>query len=309
MNPVTVNGSQFNCGGCINCRINYTQSWALRLLYELSTVDYASFLTLTYDDKNLPEDKGVHVEDLQKFFKRLRINLKREYYEFTPKIRYFACSEYGEEKKIYWSPGASKPHGRPHYHAIVFGLDDLNDTHRDIVKKSWSLSESYLFDKERGRDSGMQEVTPDDICYVTGYVQKKLNGDLGKEVYGIASSPFSCSSQGLGLDFALRNKDRLVANGYTYFKNHKVSIPKYFCEKFGVKKSELLKDDHVNDLKFDDLYDQFKKDMINNNTWYPENPQMMSHRFELWFNRGQWQQANIIYNNFLQRRKLRGGNL
>lgn len=310
LNPVTVNGNQFNCGHCINCRINYTQSWALRLLYELSTVDAASFITLTYDDEHLPDDFGVHIEDVQKFFKRLRINLKREYHEFAPKIRYYCSSEYGDEKKIYLSPGATKKHGRPHYHAIVYGLDDTNDVHRDILRKSWQLCEPWLFDKDRGRNSGMQEVTPDDICYVTGYVQKKLNGELGKEVYGQSSPPFSCCSQGLGLDFAIQNKNRLVANGYTYFKGHKVSIPRYFCEKFEVKKSDLLQNEHIDDAKdFPNLYEQFKKCMQSQHTWYPENPEMMSHRFELWYIRGQWQQADIIYKDFLQRKKLRGAKI
>lgn len=309
LNPITVNGKQFNCGGCINCRINYTQAWALRLVYELSTTDAASFLTLTYNDEHLPEDNGLHIEELQKFFKRLRINLKREYHEFEPKIRYYACGEYGDKSKIYKSPGAIKLHGRPHYHAIVFGLDDLNDTHRDIVRKSWQLCEPWFFDKERERDSGMQQVTPEDINYVCGYVQKKLNGVLGKEVYGQSSPPFSCCSQGLGLEFALKNKERLVANGYTFFKNHKVSIPRYFCEKFEIKKRELLDKDYKIETDISYLYEQFKKDMIKQNTWYPENPTMQAHRFELWYTRGQWQQADIIYKDFLQRRKMRGSKL
>lgn len=289
------------------CRINYTSTWALRCMYELSTSEVASFITLTYNNDHLPADKGLHVEDLQDFWKRLRINLKREFHEFAPKIRYYACGEYGEEQKIYFSPGAVKPHGRPHYHAIVYGLDDLNDTHREILRKSWQLCDSFMFDKERGKDSGMQEVTPDDICYVCGYVQKKLNGELGKEVYGEASKPFSTCSQGIGLDFAVQNKDRLVANGYTYFKGHKLSIPRYFCEKFEIKKSELINVNTSYDEKLDkSMYEKFEADMRNIDCWHPENPNMMANRFKLWYERGQWEQAKIIYNDYLQKRKLRG---
>ena len=103
--PIEVKGREFNCGQCINCRINYTSMWSLRLIYELSTCNSASFLTLTYDTEHYPTDCGLHKDDLQKFFKRLRINLKREYHEFSPKLRYYACGEYGSKTK------------RAHYHA------------------------------------------------------------------------------------------------------------------------------------------------------------------------------------------------
>lgn len=73
-----------------------------------------------------------------------------------------------------------------------------------------------MFDKNRGKNSGMQEVTVDDIRYVCGYVQKKLNGDYAKEKYGDALPPFNTSSQSLGLDFAMKNQKRLLDNGYTF---------------------------------------------------------------------------------------------
>ena len=283
----------------------------MRLLYELSTSDAASFLTLTYNNDNLPSDNGLHKEDLQKFFKRLRMNMQRKYHEFAPKLRYYACGEYGDTQLIYLSPGAEKCHGRPHYHAIVFGLDDLNDEHREIVKKSWNKCEDYLFDKDRGRKSGMQEVSPDDINYVCGYVQKKLNGQYGKELYGNSQAPFSISSQGLGLEFALKNKERLLNNGWTVFKGHKVSVPRYFCEKFDVKKSELLDIQNNSNMEMEtkELLELFKQDMIAKHTWYPDNVTMMTHRFELWYDRKEYETARIIYNDFLQRRKLRGKGL
>lgn len=48
----------------------------------------------------------------------------------------------------------------------------------------------------------MQEVTPEDIAYVTGYIQKKLNGQMAEKEYGQRLPPFSTCSQGLGLVFA-----------------------------------------------------------------------------------------------------------
>lgn len=112
----------------------------------------------------------------------------------------------------------------------------------------------------------MQEVTPDDIQYVTGYVQKKLTGTMADEVYQGKQPPFSLCSQGLGLEFALKNKERLMNNGYTYFKGHKIGIPRYFCEKFDIKKSDLLDDKPNHTLSEfekarDEMTEMFLEDM------------------------------------------------
>ena len=286
---------QFNCGHCRACRINYTSSWALRLIYELSTNNAASFVTLTYNDDNRPGQ--LVKKDLQDFFKRLRINLKREYYEFEPKIRYYAVGEYGSKTK------------REHYHAIIFGLDNYNDKHREILKKSWTFCDSWMFDKSRGRQSGMQEVTPDDIAYVTGYVQKKLDGELGKKEYGDKQKPFSICSQNLGLEFAMQHRDRLVNNGYTFYKGQKIGIPRYFCDKFGVKKSELInvrpysKEEYEKSYK--ELFELFKSDMIAKNSWYPLNKGLTARLFDVWYDNRRYDYSQRIYKDFQQRQKLR----
>lgn len=282
------------------------------MLYELSChfEDGASFITLTYDNENLPLDYSVKAKDLQDFWKRLRKNLQTKYHEFAPKISYYACAEYGSKEKIYLSPGATKTHGRPHYHAIVFGLNNWNDEHREILKKSWTLCEPWLFDKDRGKNSGMQEVTPDDIQYVTGYVQKKLYGDVAqKETYGEATPPFCTCSNGIGLEFALKNKDRLLNNGFTYFKGHKIGVPRYFCEKFGVKKSELINVNlsvHSVEKENKYIFEKFEKDMKTAGTWYPENKPMLEKRFILWYERKKWQLAEDIAKEYEQRARMRG---
>lgn len=297
INPIKVKEQYYNCGHCINCRINYTQMWSLRLMYELSTTSDASFLTLTYNNENYPADGSLNKKDLQDFWKRLRINLQREYHEFAPKIKYYACGEYGSKTQ------------RCHYHAIVFGLDNYNQKHREIAAKSWTLCDSWFFDKERGRNSAMQEVTPDDINYVTGYVQKKLDGEKGREVYGDKLPPFSVCSQGLGLDFCMQNKERLITNGWTYFKGHKVSLPRYFADKLGVKKSDYIVED-VNskelELETQEILKLFEHDMKLEGTWYPENLKMMEHRFNLWYERREFEYANQIYRDFKQKQKLKG---
>ena len=55
------------CGRCINCRINRTREWTMRLIQESDSWTNTIFVTLTYQDTALPVDSGLHKEDLQKF--------------------------------------------------------------------------------------------------------------------------------------------------------------------------------------------------------------------------------------------------
>lgn len=88
------------CGKCLNCRVNYARTWALRCVCEASLYDENWFLTLTYDDKNYPG--CAKKDDLQKFIKRVR--------KVYPGVRYFACCERGEHTHRY------------HFHLILFNL-------------------------------------------------------------------------------------------------------------------------------------------------------------------------------------------
>lgn len=201
------------------CRIQRTSQWALRLMNELPYWDYeASFITLTYDDEHLPFDFGLHKEDLQKFWKRLR----KDVYN---KIKYYACGEYGET------------FGRPHYHAIVFGFG-YNEINRQILKDNWRLCLPERFDVFRNKEQGFAPVTPDDIRYVTGYIQKKLSGKLADETYGDRLPPFQCCSRGLGLDYACEHKNDIENRNIT-FRGYNVSIPRYYLKKLDIKPDKI----------------------------------------------------------------------
>lgn len=110
------------CGKCNVCRVQRSNQWALRCMHELKQYgNKAVFVTLTYNEENLPKNKTLVKDDLQKFWKRLRKNLKGR------KISYFACGEYGSR------------YDRPHYHAIIFGLDPFSLKDKDVLKKSWTF--------------------------------------------------------------------------------------------------------------------------------------------------------------------------
>ena len=71
--------------------------------------DENCFITLTYDEDNIPWDGSLNKEHFQKFMKRLRFKERHK------KLRYFMCGEYGEL-------------GRPHYHALIFNHDFQDKT-------------------------------------------------------------------------------------------------------------------------------------------------------------------------------------
>lgn len=205
------------CGKCMPCRIARTRDWSIRLMMEEKTSTDTCFITLTYDDEHLPENGSLVKSDLQKFWKRLRKDC-------NSKIRYYACGEYGDEKQ------------RPHYHAIIFGLG-VNETTRQLLKDNWRLCDSSRFN---GTKSGLSFCEPDSIRYVTGYIQKKLNGDMAKIVYGDRLAPFQCSSQKLGNDYFITHKDELVKQGCLIYRGKTVNFPKYFVVKYELDTSESI---------------------------------------------------------------------
>ena len=299
INPLKLqSGITVNCGHCMACRINYTTAWKLRLLYELSNWDNAMFLTLTYDDEHLPQDYGLHKKELVGFFKRLRSYL--DYSDEGTKIRYYAVGEYGSKTK------------RPHYHAIIFGLSPYDVKHKEYIIDAWQhRCEDWQFDRSRGRKCSLQPVCPEDIEYVTGYVQKKLSGPLAAEEYGDKERPFAIMSKGLGLEFALQNADRLRMNGFTYINGHKISLPRYYREKLDilVDYDNLPKKDVKEyEVRVKYLTSLFEEDMKRKKIEIThKNPTYEMQLFERWYEDHRWQLADRVYRDFQERSRMRNG--
>lgn len=152
--PVTV-----PCGRCIGCRLEKSRQWAIRCMHEASLHTDNCFLTLTYNDNNLPADGSIHLEHFQKFLKRLR----KHYADKT--IRYYHCGEYGDR------------FNRPHYHAILFGFDPPDkellrtDQNGFRLYTSQSLAKIWPFGYHT-----VGAVTFETAAYVARYVTKKLTG-------------------------------------------------------------------------------------------------------------------------------------
>ena len=171
------------CGHCLGCRLDHAAMWATRISLEAKNWEKCCFITLTYNNPNLPiNNKGfatLQKKDLQDFLKRLR------YYEkgneswthpLTGKeenpIRYFACGEYGPKL------------GRPHYHLAIFNWEpkDLEkykmNKHGDWSFKSKSLQKIW------GKGFVVvEELNYNTASYIARYVQKKAGIEPIKREY------------------------------------------------------------------------------------------------------------------------------
>ena len=100
------------CGQCIGCRLERSRQWAMRCVHEAQLHEDSCFITLTYNDENLPDDASLNVKHFQNFMKEFRAAIAPK------KVRFFHCGEYGEHNGTYkheQSYGLSSL-GRPHYH-------------------------------------------------------------------------------------------------------------------------------------------------------------------------------------------------
>lgn len=144
-----------SCGQCKPCRIVRKTEWLTKLYLEFKHTKKAVFVTLTYDDANLPHADeyigGTLVKkDLQDFIKRYRRNYQYHYGE--REIRYFAVGEYGDKSD------------RAHYHLIIYNVDPLAS--QKIVDSSWSKGINHCADVNVAR-----------LKYTVGYTLKKMTGE------------------------------------------------------------------------------------------------------------------------------------
>lgn len=206
------------CGQCRWCRVLRSSNWAMRMMHEVESWDSSVFITLTYNNDFLPGDRNLSKREFQLFIKRLRK-------EVVTKIKYYGCGEYGEK------------YGRPHYHAIVFGVS-CNDVR--IIEKAWPFG----FVK-------VGNVTSKSCKYVSKYINKApLGKSRIKEIEDGRVPPFQLSSKGLGLSWLMENVDRVGAQGIRYHGKQK-SLPRYYIKK--LKERGVLQDRIVEESRLESL--------------------------------------------------------
>ncbi len=215
--PVTV-----PCGQCIGCRLEKSRQWAMRITHEASLHDKNCFLTLTYDDDNLPYHSGLEIEDFQKFMKRLRRKIGKD--------RYYHCGEYGEQYK------------RPHYHAILFGYDFPD---KELWKQQGDnnlYTSSELSERWGMGHCSIGNVTFDSAAYVARYITKKIYGEEADLHYtrwnpetgeGYDVRPeYTTMSKGIGREWYEKYKDEIHNLDTVVINGKKMQPPKYYDNLF-----------------------------------------------------------------------------
>lgn len=235
LHPFIHDGDWLPCGKCLPCRIRKKREWVARLNYELFTYEgRALFVTLTYRDEKLPLTSDglptLNKKDLQNFFKRLRKRLGKNH----EKIKYFACGEYGSKMNaLQRNSKWRSPEGRPHYHAIIFGvgLEDI-----PTIKDSWSLDDCADWRWNPVNKSAVGFVERDSIGYVAGYVQKKMDKRKGTKTTDILGmqNPFQLSSQGIGYRYIDAHADKILLTGRITDGKHLIGLPQTIKRHLGV---------------------------------------------------------------------------
>ena len=171
----------------------------------------SSFVTLTYNDENLPANESLILRDWQLFAKSLK--------EKVGPFRHYMCGEYGTETQ------------RPHYHMILYGIDFAAD--RRFHKKTPNgdiLYTSKTLDSVWKKGYALiGDVTPESCSYVAHYVLKKRSPlddqytrlDLDGTPYQVAPE-FATMSRNPGIGHTWINtfmhdvypSDEVVLNGF-----------------------------------------------------------------------------------------------
>ena len=221
--PDIVQSLQLPCGQCVGCRLERSRQWAIRCMHEAQLHEHNCFITLTYNDDNLPSDKSLHYEHFQKFLKRFRKAIS------PSKIRFYMAGEYGEN------------FGRPHFHACIFGYDFPD---KKLLKRTSSGSNLYrskiLEDLWTFGYSSIGDVNFESAAYVARYIMKKQTGKDASSYYErvdnetgeiIDMKPeFNKMSlkPGIGADWYKRFKTDVYPNDYVILRGKKVKPPKFY---------------------------------------------------------------------------------
>jgi len=121
------------------------------------------FITLTYNDENLPHGETLVPQHFTKFIKRMRKNIGP--------MRYYHCGEYGDQTT------------RPHYHACLFGYEPP-DPELFSVQDEFKLYTSKELSEVWGLGHATYgELSFETAAYTARYCTKKITGDQAQDHY------------------------------------------------------------------------------------------------------------------------------
>ena len=216
------------CGKCGACKANRRSDWTFRLKQELKIARNGWFITLTYDEENLPfTEDGLPTLDKrhwQNFVKKLRKRIRKVWPEES--FRYYTVGEYGTKT------------GRPHYHTIGYNIP-LNVLSK--LSDIWGLGHVYIGDVE---DASLHYVTKFHVNTNNQDIIDEQTGEVFERVEEFATMSRGNGKvlddgtdhkyrYGIGHNYVKDNADWHQDNEYHYVNNNgfKQRLPQYYRDK------------------------------------------------------------------------------
>ncbi len=228
---------QVPCGKCPDCRKKRAMEWCHRLTEEYKNSHNGIFLTLTYNDENIPwtaDRQTLDKQDGVNFMKNLRRQIDyiykaskqpnfKKYGKHTEeyqnaynalkgsKLKYFFIGEYG-----------TKTH-RPHYHAIMFNVPLPI---QEKINKIWGKGQIKI-----------GNVTSKSIRYVANYVMATKQDPNDRQ------PEYSTQSKGIGLSYVTKNKTVHLKNSEeatVRYNGFEIPMPQYYRKKIYIQEEKAL---------------------------------------------------------------------
>lgn len=213
------------CRQCVGCRLEYSRQWAIRMMHEASMHEDNCFITLTYDDENLPNPPSLNVRDYQLFMKRFRK-------KYGQNIKFYHCGEYGDQ------------YGRPHYHAAIFNFDFPDKTTWKKTAQGEMLyrSESLELLWPVGHIS-IGALTFSSAAYIARYVMKKITGEIAQSHYEYTDEygeitqlkpEYTTQSNGIGKGWIASFNSDIYPTDFVIIDGRKMRPPKYYDNQYEI---------------------------------------------------------------------------
>jgi len=192
-------------------------------MHEASLHEKNSFVTLTYAPEFLPKGGSLDRRAFPLFMKRLR--------KAVGPVRYFHVGEYGERN------------GRPHYHALLFGL-----RFRDESSVGQSAAGHEVFESAQLSAlwpvgfNQIGRVSFESAAYVARYCVKKVTGSRAQAhyervdaegcVYQLEPEYATMSRRpGIGSGWLEKYRGEVYRDDAVYARGHEVVPPRFYDKK------------------------------------------------------------------------------
>jgi len=191
----------------------------MRCVHETHLWKRNCFITLTYDDENVPHRGQLHYPHFVGFMKRLRKQQEN--------IRFFMGGEYGSKN---W---------RPHYHAILFNWDWNDKTYfkttdsGEKIYTSENLAKLWPYGY-----SSTANATFESAAYIARYCMEKRVGKEAEDWYRrfdeqgeyqlIPEFNQSSRKPGIGADWFRFYKSDVYTNDYVIVNGVETNVPTFY---------------------------------------------------------------------------------